>query len=210
MLMRLTICHRHRVFREGLKSIVTDLEGVEVVDEADHAAALLDLLEEVRTDVVLLDLDMPGISGFQLLEQVKNRVPEVRILALSMNDEPACAWKAIQLGASGYVSKEADGAELVQALRLVADGYPYVPKGLAGSPLDPVTDPSCGGHPHLSPQRLDILQLLTQGLRNKQIARNLGVSEGTVKSHLRVVYSQLDATSRTEAVAAALRLGVVD
>lgn len=208
--MRLIITDDHRLFREGLKMILAGIEGIEIVGESGDGVALIKLLETVGADVVLLDLEMSPMRGFQVLELLRDEFPDVKALVLSMHDEASYVARAVELGAAGYLLKIVGKAELVRALRTVAEGNPYIQGELAfalvegpnGTPGEPA--------PRLSRRQNEILQLLTQGLENKQIARQLGVSETTVKSHLRVIYAQLEASSRAEAVAVALRLGLVD
>lgn len=200
----------HRLFREGLKLILAGVEGVEVVGEVGDGLALFELLETVPVEVVLLDLGMAQMSGFGVLERLRDQFPEVKALVLSMHDEPSYVRRAIELGAVGYLLKSAGKDELVRALRLVAEGYPYIQAELVGALVEPLNGTQNGQSPRLTPRHREILRLLTEGLENKQIARQLGVSETTVKSHLRVIYARLEATSRAEAVAVALRLGLVD
>lgn len=208
--MRVIISDDHRLFREGLELILAGVEGVEVVGAVGDGRDLIELLETVPAEVVLLDLGMAQISGFGILEWFRDQFPEVKALVLSMHDGPSYARRAIELGAVGYLLKSVGKEELVRALRLVAEGYPYIQGEIAGTLVEPI-----GGSPHQGTQRptgrqLEILQLLSEGLKNKQIARQLGISETTVKSHLRVVYALLDAHGRAEAATTALRLGLVD
>lgn len=208
--MRLIITDDQRLFREGLKLILASVEGVEIVGEVGDGVALFRLLEIVPAEVVLLDLGMSPMNGFPVLQQLRDEVPEVKALVLSMHDEPSDVRKAIELGAAGYLLKSTSKEELVRALRLVAEGYPYIQGELAAALVGPIDGPSDQHNQRPVGRHREILQLLTEGFENKQIARQLGISETTVKSHLRVIYARLDVRSRAEAVASALRLGFVD
>ena len=216
--MRLIIAYDEEVYREGVTSLLADFEWIEVVGEADNGAALLELLESVAPEAVLLD---PGISdepGLQLVEKVRAVAPEVRVLVIAVDDHIHMR-EAIELGVAAYLLKSSSAHELATALRMVADGHHYIQAELVttyiqAEPVDSPGDPSAAPprplRDRLSAEQLTILRFVIQGLRNKQVARELGISETTLKSHLRVIYSQLDASSRVEAVAAALRLGVVE
>lgn len=208
--MRVIITDDHRLFREGLKLILAGVEGVEVVGEAGDGLALFGLLETVPVEVVLLDLGMSQMSGFGVLERLRDQFPELRALVLSMHDEPSYVRRAIELGAVGYLLKSAGKDELVRALRLVAEGYPYIQGELASALVEPIDGTPGQQNQRPTGRQMEILQLLTEGLENKQIARQLSISETTVKSHLRVIYARLGAHSRAEAAATALRLGLVD
>ena len=208
--MRLILADDQQVYREGVKSLLADNEWVDIVGEADDDVALLELLASVAANAVLLD---PGISagaGIQIVERMRDLVPDLRVVIITRLDDHAHVKKAIESGADGYLLRTIDSYELATALRMVADGHHYIQAELVNTLVDPPATSLDRLRERPLPQQLRILQLVTQGLKNKQIATDLGISETTVKSQLRVIYSHLEASSRAEAVAAALRLGIVD
>lgn len=207
--MRLLIADDHNVVREGISYMLADEEDIEIVGEASSGEELLELIAGTPVDVVLLDVRMAGIGGLEALEQIGRNLPQIRVLMLSMHDEPGYVRRAIELGAAGYLLKSAGRDELLQAIRAVADGGVYI-QGELVKPL--VSDVAGAGGPsgHLSPREREVLQLVAHGSENKQIATDLGLSETTVKSYLRGIFERLEVTSRAEAVAVGLRLGVIE
>lgn len=209
--LRLVLADDHKVVRDGLRWMLAEESGVEVVGEAAHGGELLDLLEERPVDVVLLDLRMPEVGGLEALAELRLRFPWVRVVVLTMHDEPGYLRRAIELGASGYLLKSADRGELLQALETVAAGEAYVQRELTGLILDEVAGrPGWGPVPSLSRREMEVLRLVAAGCDNKEIGRRLEIAQATVKSHLKAVFNQLGARGRAEAVAVALRLGIIE
>ena len=205
---RMIIAEPNEVYRLGVKSLLADLEWAAVVGETVDEEGLEELLASIPVDLVLLD---PGIArsseaDVHVIERVRALAPDVGVVVIT--DAPhAHVRNAIEMGADACLTKTAGGEELAAALRLVANGRRYIQAELLGPLLNgsPHDRPS----PGLSTQQLTMLRLVAQGLRNKQIATEFGMSLTTVKSHLRLIYSQLAVSSRAEAAAAAVRLGIV-
>lgn len=207
--MRVVVTDDHRVVREGIRYMLSDAPGVEVVAEADSGEELLEVVAAEPVDVVLLDVRMPGMSGLEALERLTEVAPQVRVLMLSMHDQPAYVRRAIELGAAGYVLKSAGRDELLTALQTAAEGGTY----LAAELMEPLVASMSGrARPSgkLSPREHQVLQLVADGYENKQIATELELSEATVKTYLRGVFERLEVSSRAEAVAVGLRLGVIE
>ncbi|MFV9673265.1 MAG: response regulator [Acidimicrobiia bacterium] len=207
--MRVVVTDDHRVVREGIRYMLSDAPGVEVVAEADSGEELLEVVAAEPVDVVLLDVRMPGMSGLEALERLTEVAPQVRVLMLSMHDQPAYVRRAIELGAAGYVLKSAGRDELLTALQTAAEGGTY----LAAELMEPLVASMSGrARPFgkLSPREHQVLQLVADGFENKQIATELELSEATVKTYLRGVFERLEVSSRAEAVAVGLRLGVIE
>lgn len=196
----------HRIVREGLAYMLGDIDEVDLVGEAGSGLELFDILESVDPDVILLDVHMPDMSGLEVLERLRADGSDVKVIMLSMHDQAGYVEQAIRLGASGYLIKSSGLDELVRALRLVAGGGSYLQGELAGALVFP---PKSAG-PHLSPREFEVLELLSLGHENKQIARRLEISEATVKTHVKALYTRLGVHSRAEAAATALRLGLID
>ncbi|MFV9673389.1 MAG: response regulator [Acidimicrobiia bacterium] len=207
--MRVVVADDHRVVREGIRYMLSDASGVDVVGEAETGEELLALVASEPVDVVLLDVRMPGMSGFDVLERLAEDAPQVRVLMLSMHDQPAYVRRAIELGAAGYVLKNAGRDELLTALQVAADGGTYLPAELM-EPLVAAMTGRARSSGKLSPREHQVLQLVANGYENKQIATELELSEATVKTYLRGVFERLDVSSRAEAVAVGLRLGMIE
>ncbi len=206
--MRIVIADDHRIVREGLRFLLSERPDIEIVGEAENGRELLELLTTTDVDVVVLDVRMPEMTGLDALARLRELEPEVRVIVLSMHDEPAYVRRAIELGAAGYLLKNTGREEFIKALELVAGGKAYVQGDVSGTLIEQVTDPEAA-QPRLSGREREILQLISEGLENKQIARRLDVSEATVKSHVKGIFSRLDVRSRAEAVAVGLRLGII-
>ena len=207
--MKVAITDDHRVVREGIRYMLSDAPDIEVVGEAASGEELLALVASEEVDVVLLDVRMPGMSGLDVLERLTDTAPHVRVLMLSMHDQPAYVRRAIELGAAGYVLKNAGRDELLTALKVASENGTYLP----GELMEPLVADMTGGSRatgRLSPRERQVLQLVADGFENKQIATELEISEATVKTYLRSVFERLDVSSRAEAVAVGLRLGVIE
>lgn len=207
--MRLVIADDHRVVREGITFMLSGEHDVEIVGEAESGEELLGILDDTPVDIVLLDVRMSGMGGLEVLQRVSGTMPQVRVLMLSMHDEPGYVRRAIELGAAGYLLKSAGRGEILHAMRTVSDGGVYIQGELMG-PLVSDLGGSRVQSGSLSPREREVLQLVANGFENKQVATELGLSEATVKSYLRGIYERLDVAGRAEAVAVGLRLGVIE
>lgn len=207
--MRLVLADDHRVVRDGINYMLSGEKDVTIVGEAESGEELLELLATTPVDVVLLDVRMEGMGGLEVLEVITAELPQVRVLMLSMHDEPAYVRRAIELGAAGYMLKSSGRGELLQAIRTVADGAVFIQADLI-QPLLTDTEATGKSSGRLSPRETQVLQLVANGYENKQIAHELELSEATVKTYMRGIFDRLEVTSRAEAVAVALRLGVIE
>jgi len=209
--MRVVIADDHRIVREGLRFMLSDHPDVEIVAEAENGEDLLEMLATVKADVVLLDLRMPGITGLEALDRISVDHPRTKVIILSMHDDPGYVRRAVELGASGYLLKNTGRDELLRALKAVREGGAYIQGEIMGPLLSAFTHGSEEQDtPSLSPRESQVLQLVADGCENKQIAKDLGVSEATVKTYLKNVFARLGVRSRAEAVAVGLRIGIID
>jgi len=208
-MVRVILADDHRIVREGIALMLADLEDIQIVGEAEDGPGLLALLDTTPADIILLDIRLPGMSGIQVLKHLKQTASQVRVVVLSMHDEPAYVTKAIELGADAYLLKSASRDELLRAIRLVVDGGTYIQGELTGALIDRVVGRS-DGTAQLGPRALEVLKLLSHGYENRQISIELQIAEATVKAHLRTIYSTLAVRGRAEAVAVALRMGLID
>ena len=207
--MRIVLVDDHRVVRDGIRYMLSDEEAIEIVADVGSGAELFELLESEPVDAVLLDVRMPDMSGFDVLEQMRGEIPQVRVIMLSMHDAPGYVRRAVELGAAGYLLKNASRSELLAALRSVGDGGAYIQADLA-NPLVAELAGIGDSARSLSPREQQVLQLVAHGYENKQIASELAISDATVKTYLRGIFGTLEVTGRAEAVAVGLRQGLIE
>lgn len=180
---RIIIADDHTLFRIGLKQMLESFEGLSVVAEAANAAQMLAAVQTVTADLLISDLTMPGASGTQLIEQLHQRHPTLPILILSMHDEPATVRRALQAGATGYITKESSPDTLHTAVRQVAAGQRFIPPALAESLAFESVRPARLPHETLSQRERQIFKLIAQGEMLSQIAEQLHLSPKTVTTH---------------------------
>jgi two-component system nitrate/nitrite response regulator NarL len=209
--MRIVIADDHAIVREGLALLLERDGEFEVVGEAATGAAVLDQIRVTSPDVVLLDLRMPGMGGFEVLEALQGTEPSPAVIILTMHDDLALVRRAIQLGANGYLLKSVGKVELHRALRTVDAGKPYV-QGDLTRPLiaSLASDKGPSTRIELTTRQRTVLEQLAKGSDNREIATVLALSESSVKSELRRIYVSLGVTTRSEAVAVAFRLGILN
>ena len=186
----------HALMRAGLRALIDDAEDMQVVGAVADGAAALESARELRPDVVLMDLSMPGLDGAEATRRMTAELPDVQVLVLTSYADGENVVRALDAGAAGYLLKDAEPASLVEAVRAVASGQ---------SPLDPrvartyLSTRRVPAGPELTDREREVLSLVGMGLANKQIARRLGIREGTVKAHLTRVFQQIGVQDRTAA-----------
>lgn len=203
--IRVLIVDDHPVVRDGLAGMLARAGDLEVVGQGSDGREALVLVEDLKPDVVLMDLKMPLLDGIAATKELALHHPEARILVLTTYDTTADVRAAIAAGASGYLLKDAPRTELFAAIRTVAQGQtvmaPGVANALARTREDPVTP--------LSEREVAVLELIADGASNREVGQALYISEATVKTHLVHIYDKLGVDSRTAAVTAALRAGLI-
>jgi DNA-binding NarL/FixJ family response regulator len=227
-MIRVLICDDQDVVCEGLRVILGDAEGIEVVGVAHDGAAALALIPQARPDVALMDLKMPVLNGVQATRQIRRAYPATRVLVLTTYDADEWVFDAIRGGASGYLLKDTPREELIAAIKATAAGatavtpaiasklFAYIAQsaGAAAGGLDQAAAPAWPAGPpradELSEREREVLRLLAHGLTNSEIARRLYLSEGTVRNYVSAIFAKLDVTDRTQAALVALRLGLAD
>ncbi len=206
-MITILIADDHPVVREGLAAILATQPDFTVVGEAADGAELLRLAAERRPAVALVDLAMPVLDGAAAIARLQEVAPETRALVLTAFDSDERIIGAIEAGARGYLLKGAPRNEIFAAVRLVAEGGSLLQPPVAARLVARVARPTA---PALTPRELEVLQLVAQGRANKEIAAALGVTERTVKFHLSAIMTRLGAANRTEAVALAAQLGLIE
>jgi DNA-binding NarL/FixJ family response regulator len=209
--IRVVLADDHAVVRKGIREFLEEEGDIVVVAEAADGDQAVALVAEHEPDVVVLDIQMPGVSGIEAGRRIKTDHPEVRVLILTAYDDEPYIFALLKAGANGYILKNAESAQLIQAVRAVHGGE---------SPLDPavmqkVVQHLTAGRPGgaqgivetLTDREIETLRLVAQGLTNKAIGLALGISDRTVQGHLANIYGKLNVSSRTEAVTKALKQG---
>ena len=203
------------LFRRGLTMLLSVETDIQIVGEAGDGATAAALAATSAPDVVLMDVRMPKLSGIEAITAVRHVAPDARIVMLTVSDEEGDLYEAIKGGASGYLLKDASIDEVAQAVRVVADGQSLISPSMAMKLLDEFkqisrTDRSQPVAPRLTERELQVLRLVAQGLSNREIAKQLFISENTVKNHVRNILEKLQLHSRMEAVMYAVREKLLD
>jgi DNA-binding NarL/FixJ family response regulator len=202
--IRVALVDDHAMVRRGLAQLLQGEVGIEVVGTAATGAEAVDLVADQLPDVVLMDLQMPGIDGAAATRVLADRHPQVQVLVLTSFSDRERIVAALDAGAVGYLLKDAEPAELVAGIQAVARGdsplHPRAARELLRSRSAQAAAPGTpSGDVRLTPRELEVLSLVRQGLANKQIGRRLGISERTVKAHLSSLFQRLGVADRTQA-----------
>lgn len=210
--IRLLIVDDHTVVRHGLKLMLDLKAGIEVVGEARDGEAAIDLAGKLNPDVILMDLEMPGMGGLEAIARIHSRDAQVRILVLTSFTDSQKIAAAIKNGAAGYILKDSSPGALVQAIRDVDRGKVSMQLDIAQKMvegLQALSEASTAGA-GLTQREKEILQLAAGGMLNHEIAARLVVSEGTVRFHFSNIYNKLQVHNRSQAIIKAIQLDLVD
>jgi DNA-binding NarL/FixJ family response regulator len=209
MPVRLVVVDDHALFRAGLISLLNEMAEFQVVGEAGNGRDALDVIHRTRPDVVLLDVNMPGLGGVETVEMLrKTEACKIIMLTISKNEEDL--FGAIKAGADGYMLKNAAPEELCKAIKVVHQGMSVLSPDVTRRVMQAVTAeqnhlPDSG----LSDREMDVLRCLSQGKTTAQISMELFISDNTVKTHVRHILEKLEASNRAEAVSKASQLGLI-
>ncbi len=205
--IRVLIVDDHPMVRSGLATFLEAFEDLELAGEAANGAQAVRLAAQLRPDVVLMDMMMPGMDGAEATRLIRQAWPQIQVIALTSFGDEALVQQAVQAGAIGYLLKNVSHLELADAIRAAQRGQPTLaPEATKALVQAAVRPPARGGD--LTPREREVLALMVEGLNNPQIAERLVVGESTIKSHVSSVLSKLGAATRTEAVALAIRNGL--
>lgn len=210
-MIRIVIADDHTIVREGLKQLLAAASDLAVVGEAQNGHEVLQRVRKQEFDLLLLDLSMPGKSGIELIKQIHDEKPALRVLVLSMHQEEQYAVRAIKAGASGYLTKDSASAQLVTAIRKVAAGGAFITGAVAEQiALDAM--PRADGPPHtsLSDREFQIFRLLVSGKAVSDIAAQLNLSVKTVSTHKARIMRKMNMSNSTELVRYAIRHRLID
>ncbi len=213
--IRVLVVDDQELFRRGLTMLLSVEDDIEVIGEANDGSAAATLAASTAPDVILMDVRMPKLTGIEACVTMKEAAPHARIIMLTASDEEADLYEAVKNGASGYLLKDSSIDEVAQAVRVVADGQSLISPSMAIKLLDEFkqmsrSDRTAVPTPKLTERELEVLRLVAQGLNNREIAKQLFISENTVKNHVRNILEKLQLHSRMEAVMYAVREKLLD
>lgn len=202
--IRLLVVDDHPLLREGIAAVLEAHADIELVGEAADGEQAVALFAELRPDVTLMDLQMPGLNGTEAIRVIREQFTDACIAVLTTYSGDARALQAVQAGARGYLLKSMLRKELISAIRSLAAGKRYFPEPIASELLATIAEDG------LTPRETQVLERTAQGLGNGDIAAQLAISEDTVKGHMRSIMTKLKARNRTHAVSIALQRGIID
>ncbi|MQA95969.1 MAG: response regulator [Streptosporangiales bacterium] len=211
--IRVLVVDDHALFRRGLEMVLSENEGIEVVGEAGDGHEAVEMAGDTLPDVVLMDVRMPKRSGIEACTSIKDVVPSAKIVMLTISDEEEDLFEAIKAGASGYLLKEISIEEVASAVRKVYHGQSLINPSMASKLIAEFASMAKKGEerpqqvpaPKLTDREMEVLRLVARGLNNRDIAKELFISENTVKNHVRNILEKLQLHSRMEAVVYAVR-----
>jgi DNA-binding NarL/FixJ family response regulator len=211
--IRVLIADDHPVVRRGLGALLSTVGGFEVVGEAEDGAAAVREAQLLRPDVVLMDVRMPGVDGVEATRRIRAAVPQTAVLVLTMYDDDATVFTAMQAGARGYLLKGAEQDEIADAIRAVVRGQAIFGPGIAGRVLGYFANPPSAvaaehPFPELTAREREILELLAEGKRTAAIASALYLSPKTVSNNLTSIFAKLEVADRAEAIVRAREQGL--
>ena len=217
--IKIMLVEDHRLVRESFAQMLELEEDFIVVGQSANAHDALQNALDLKPDVILMDIKLPGVNGIEATRMIKKELPETEIMMLSMYDEEEYVREAVKAGATGYVLKDISQEDLIRNIKVVYSGGSYIQPSLARKVLQ---DLASGGKAksqpssrsssirELSDREIEVLQLVANGKSNKEVAYALTISEKTVKAHLRSIFRKLEVGDRAQAVATAMRKGLVE
>ncbi|HET8614898.1 MAG TPA: response regulator transcription factor [Actinomycetales bacterium] len=215
--IRVLVADDHALYRRGLEMVLGQEEGIEIVGEASDGAEAIRRVEELLPDVVLMDIRMPRRSGIEACTAIKDVVPSTKIVILTISDEESDLYEAVRAGANGYLLKDVPGEEIAAGIRAVAGGQSLISPSMASKLLSEFASMIKKSEerpqmpvPRLTERELEVLKLVARGMANRDIAKELFISENTVKNHVRNILEKLQLHSRMEAVVYAVREKILD
>ncbi len=205
------IADDHKMIREGLRKLLELTGEVEIVEEADNGKECLKKLKEAKPDVLMLDINMPVMNGLEVLDKLKKKKNKFKILVLTVHNEIEYLMRAVDLGIDGYLLKDSDSTELLRAIKTVEEGEKFIQPELIpllNSKLV-ARDLDMEKLDKLSDREIEVLKLVAVGMFNKDIGKELDISERTVKNHMSNIFKKIECDDRTQAAVFAIRNGLV-
>ena len=213
--IRVLVADDHALFRQALRGVLAEEPDLELVGEAGDGTEAVAMAVDLAPDVVLMDVRMPKLAGIDAAREIATQLPAAKIVMLTVSDEESDLFEAIKAGASGYLLKEVDPAEIAEAVRQIHAGHSLLSHVVASKLVSEFAAISKraderASRPNITARELEVLHLASDGLTNRQIGRRLGISENTVKNHIRNILEKLHLHSRMEAVLYAVREQLID
>jgi len=208
---RVVVADDHSLFLDGITSLL-EAVGYEIVEQASNGRQALEAVRHHRPDLVLLDITMPEMDGLETLGAIKEELPDTRVVMLTVSDEDSDLFKAVQLGADGYLLKDLNSKEFINMIEGLEKGEAAINRKMAArvmSGFQQLATQKTEEPNQLTEREIELLHWMVEGLSNKGIAQKLFISENTVKYHIRNILQKLGAQNRTEAVATAIRQGLI-
>jgi DNA-binding NarL/FixJ family response regulator len=213
--IRVVIADNHRLFREGLCLILQGEESIQIIGEAVNGLQTINVVKDLKPDVVLLDIRMPETDGIQVIPSIRYKSPKTKALMLTATMDEDRIFKSLKLGAKGYLSMDSSASDLTKAIKAVQRGELWVERKLMSKFFDNEASNNSNGanprkktHEGLTLREQEVLRHLSTGLSNKEIAEDLFISEKTVKSHLNSIFRKLNVTRRLQAILYAINKGL--
>jgi two-component system, NarL family, response regulator len=200
--IRVLIADDHAIFRQGLATIIDRDPEMQVIAQAENGEQAIALFREHQPDMTLMDLRMPKVAGVAAIGAICTTTKSARIIVLTTYDSDEDIYRGLQAGAKGYLLKETEPGELLNAIRTVHRGQKYIPPDVGAKLVQRMSNPE------LSERELEVLRSLAQGMSNLEIGAALNIGEGTVKSHVNRILNKLDVSDRTQAVIVAVKRGI--
>ncbi len=215
--IRVLIADDHQVVREGLSAILQTKEDIDVVGVAKDGAEAVEKARQLLPDVVLMDISMPRMNGVEATRAIKRENPHIGVVVLTMYDEEEYIFDLVKAGATGYLLKDADSAQIVKAIRSIAEGESLIHPSVASKILNEFSLLAEGKgrktskiEHDLTEREITVLKLVAEGKTNKEIANDLTLSEKTIKNHVRNIFHKLHVYDRTQAAIHAIRKGLIE
>lgn len=214
--IRLLIADDHRLFREGVKALLATAGDIQIAGEAENGAAAVEDCKRLTPDVVLMDINMPGMNGIQATQLILAHAPQTGIIMLTMQEDDASVFAAMRAGARGYILKGASPDEMLSVIRSVAEGQALFGPAIATRLVNffqelrytPVGGAPESPFPELTERELEVLHLIAQGYNNLEIAQKLVISRKTVRNHITSIFSKLQVADRAQAIVLARQAGL--
>jgi DNA-binding NarL/FixJ family response regulator len=214
--IRLVLVDDHHLVREGLRKILELEKEFEIIDEAGDGQGAINIVRVHRPDVVLMDINMPGTNGIEATRVIKRELPQVGVIALTIHEEEEYVLELVRAGVSGYVLKDIAPAKLVETIKTVANGHSIIDPSITNKLFGEIS--RLGNRNRrikedwetLTDREMDVLNLISRGQSNKEIARSLTISEKTVKNHITNIFRKLQVDDRTQAVLFAIKHRLVE
>lgn len=213
--IRVLIADDHALVRQGIRQYLEGAGDITIVGEASTGTQAVELAEKYHPDVLLLDINMPGLTGIEVTQKLKQSHPEIKILILTAYDEDPYVFSLLQSGANGYLLKSCEVDELQRAVHAVYEGKAILSPNVADKIVrqiqrnSPTQSSAPASSDELTARELEILRLVARGYTNKAIGQEMGISDRTAQGHLASIYAKLNVASRTEAVTEAVRRGLI-